>query len=297
MFVRIWMTRDPITVGPDASLLEAKDLMEQGVFRHLPVVESGRLVGLISEEDIRTRELQAAEAKVENFMKKDPVHVDPYLPLEEAVLLLRRHKSGGLPVVHKDKLVGILTESDVFDAFSQIMAAEVKAARVTFDGPEGDRMLRKAVVLCERFGLDVLSFVSHVRGADQGKRIFAVRARGGRVEEYVEALWKEGYRVLQAILPGHPSTGGAGNEASPIETSFVVRGPRTGEALSWLGRKIDDYGLELGSLTTRPDGQDPKMAHISMRVRGLHLDRLERELGKAGFEVLKAKVLAVAPSR
>jgi acetoin utilization protein AcuB len=292
MFVRIWMTRDPITIGPGALVSEALALMDKGAFRHLPVTEGGKVLGMLSEDEIRNRELSSSETKVEHYMNRDPIQVDPYLPLEEAVLLLRRNKSGGLPVLHKGKLVGILTESDVFDAFSQIMAAEVEAVRVTFDGPEGDRMLRKAVVLCERFDLDVYSFVSHVRGADQGRRMFAVRGQGGRVEEFVEALWKEGFRVLQALIPGPKARGAAGNESLPIESAFVIEGPRTGEALSWLSRKVDDYGLELITLTSRPHGEKSDRARVGLRVKGFHLDRFERELTQSGFEVIKVKVLA-----
>lgn len=294
MFVRIWMTRDPITIGPGATVSEALATMDRGAFRHLPVVDGGQVVGLITEDDLRSRDLVGGDVKVDSYMDRAPQIIDPYLPLEEAVLLLRRHKSGGLPVVHKGKLVGILTESDVFDAFSQIMAAETEAVRVTFDGPEGDRMLRKAVLLCERFDLEVYSFVSHVRGADDGKRIFAVRGRGGRVEEFVEALWKDGFRVLQALIPGPGSAQPGPEESRPIEASLVIEGPRSGEALSWLARKIDDYGLDLKSLATRPQEGDPARAHVAMRVRGRHLQRFERELTQGGFAVLEVKVLAVA---
>jgi predicted transcriptional regulator len=123
MFVRLWMSADPVTLAPGAPIMDAKDLMEGMGFRRIPVVDEGKLVGILTVGILNRIPARDIAMPVERFMQIDPITVDPYQPLDEAVLLMKTHKIGGLPVVSKGKLVGILTESNVFDAVRRIMEA------------------------------------------------------------------------------------------------------------------------------------------------------------------------------
>ena len=125
--VRDWMTPNPITVTPSTTVPEANTLMKQGRIRRLPVVENGKLVGIVTLGDIREAspsdatslsiyELNylVAQLTIEKIMTKDPVTIDPNASIKKAAKLLLEHKIGSLPVMDGGMLVGIITESDIF---------------------------------------------------------------------------------------------------------------------------------------------------------------------------------------
>jgi acetoin utilization protein AcuB len=128
LLVKDWMTPDPITISSDTTLPEAHRIMKENHIRRLPVVDDGRLVGIVTWGDIR--EASASDCTsldvfelvylldtlpVRHFMTRNPVTVTPITPIARAAQLMLEHKIGGLPVVdHRGKLVGIITESDIF---------------------------------------------------------------------------------------------------------------------------------------------------------------------------------------
>ncbi|MCS6774642.1 MAG: CBS domain-containing protein [Anaerolineae bacterium] len=125
--VRDWMTANPVTISPNTSLADAHRLMKQKRVRRLPVVENGRLVGIVALSDILEAEPSGAttlsiyeinyllaELKIEKIMKRNVITVTPDTPIREAAELMLTHKIGGLPVIQDGKLVGIITESDIF---------------------------------------------------------------------------------------------------------------------------------------------------------------------------------------
>lgn len=126
--VQDWMSRDPLTVRADTSAVEAYERMrERGVHR-LPVVDAaGHLVGIVTRSDIEGavsfRHTEAgwhegrfalAGTVVGEVMTRDPVTVTSDTPMRRAAALLLEHHLSGLPVVEGDRLVGIITESDLF---------------------------------------------------------------------------------------------------------------------------------------------------------------------------------------
>ncbi|MFT4624577.1 MAG: acetoin utilization protein AcuB [Myxococcota bacterium] len=114
--VRDWMTPSPSSVSPDLPLDEVVDRMYQGSFRHVPVVEGGRVVGLISYTDlIRVGfgdDLPSNEGCARDVMVGPVATTTPQTPLAEAASLMLAEKYGCLPVVQGDQLVGILTDTD-----------------------------------------------------------------------------------------------------------------------------------------------------------------------------------------
>ena len=122
-----WMTRSPVTITEDTSLTAASRLMQDNDIRRLPVVEHGKVVGIVTWGDIR--EASASDAtsltvfelgyllrklQVDRFMTRHPITVTPTTTISRAAQLMLEHKIGGLPVVENGRLVGILTESDIF---------------------------------------------------------------------------------------------------------------------------------------------------------------------------------------
>ncbi len=145
MFVRDWMTKDPLVVSPKTSVEEAIRLMRQNRLRHLPVVKKKkRLVGIVTQTDL----LQAspspatslsvweinfllAKMQVRDAMTKPVIVVEEECPLEEAALVMAEHKIGCLPVVRDDRLVGIITETDLFNIFVEQLGARSTGVRLT----------------------------------------------------------------------------------------------------------------------------------------------------------------------
>lgn len=128
------MTKDPATIGPKDSLVVARAMMRHRRIRGLPVVDGDHLVGIVTDRDVR--EAWASDATtltahelhylldtipVSDVMTAPVISVTPETPLEDAVVLLREKKIGGLPVLRDDHLVGILTETDVLEAFTRVL--------------------------------------------------------------------------------------------------------------------------------------------------------------------------------
>lgn len=121
-----WMTHRPVIVLPSTPLPDAYALMQERRVRRLPVMEAGKLVGIITLGDLRQANVtvgnpEAAKMRVELVMTENVVTVTPQTSLRDAAKLMIKHKVSGLPVMDGPELVGIITESDIFRA---VMAEE-----------------------------------------------------------------------------------------------------------------------------------------------------------------------------
>jgi len=136
MLVREKMRRSVITIGPDQSLLVARERMRKHSIRRMPVVRDGQLVGMVTDRDVRQAWASPATAlsthellylldkvTVAQIMTPKVVTVTPDTPLVEAARLLHAHKIGGLPVVEGKRVVGILTETDLLEVLIELLAS------------------------------------------------------------------------------------------------------------------------------------------------------------------------------
>lgn len=134
MLIHEIMTPNPATVSPGDTLRTAIEKMASVGCRRLPVMAEGRLVGIVADLDIREalnspiilRERWQDEelvdhATVESCMTPNPVTVTPQTPVVEAARLMRDRKFGGLPVMDGERLVGIVTETDMLNALIQLL--------------------------------------------------------------------------------------------------------------------------------------------------------------------------------
>lgn len=133
MTVKELMTPNPITTGPDTPVLEARQLMIQKRIRHLLVAEAGKLLGIVTDRDIRLNlpspatslsvwevNYLLARMTVESAMTTSVVVISPRHDAKEAASLMLDHKIGALPVVDGGRLVGIITETDLLRAFVKL---------------------------------------------------------------------------------------------------------------------------------------------------------------------------------
>ncbi|MDQ7842311.1 MAG: CBS domain-containing protein [Armatimonadota bacterium] len=146
MLVRDRMSAPAITVEPKTSIYDALALMKERRIRRLPIVKGRRLVGIVTWTDLMRASPSPAtsltvweipyllmKAPVAEVMTKTVITVDPSTTVEEAAVLMRRHKIGGMPVVEGGSVIGVITESDIFDAFIDLMGLRRGGARLTIE--------------------------------------------------------------------------------------------------------------------------------------------------------------------
>ena len=145
MLVKDQMTANPMTIAPDMPVAEALSFMRQNNVRRFPVLNKrGKLVGIVSEKDLLYASPSPATSlsvfevgyllsklKVEEIMTKDVTTVASNAPLEEAALIMADNGIGALPVVDGKTLVGIITETDIFKTFLDMMGARRPGVRLT----------------------------------------------------------------------------------------------------------------------------------------------------------------------
>jgi acetoin utilization protein AcuB len=149
MLVEYRMTPNPITVSPDLPIAEALAKMRQKKVHRFPVVDNkGKLVGIVSHSDLLYAAPSSAtslnvwevtyllnQIKVGELMTRQVITVDNDCPIEEAARLMRQHAIGGIPVLRSGDLIGIITESDIFDVFLELLMAQEAGVRLTVLAP------------------------------------------------------------------------------------------------------------------------------------------------------------------
>lgn len=149
MFVRDFMTPDPLTIEPNTTYPEALAIIREKKIRRLPVMKKGKLVGIVVEKDLLSSQPSPATTlsiremyslleglKVGQFMTSPVVTATPQCPMEAAARIMIVRKIGSLPVMDGDKLVGIITETDIFKAFVSVLGGFVEGVRLTIELPD-----------------------------------------------------------------------------------------------------------------------------------------------------------------
>jgi len=205
MLVRDWMTPNPTTVTPDTPVLDAIKLLKDQGYRRLPVVDGGKLIGIVTDKDLKDAmpskattlsvwELNYLLSKltVAEVMAKPVITVEADEPIEEAALLMEEYRIGGLPVLEKGELVGIITITDVLKAFIEVMGMREGGLRLTLDVVDEPGAL-------ERLGAAVKpsNIVSvATAGRRDGKRIIVMKITGEGIDTVVDRLQKAGEKVI-----------------------------------------------------------------------------------------------------
>ncbi len=153
MLVHNCMTANPIRVHPESDPLAALGLCKSARIRRLPVVNTeDQVVGIVTRNMLEQFLSKAPspggvnrQHSIEQFMVSPVLVVSPDYPLEEAARLMVVHKIGSLPVVDEGKLIGIITETDIFKQFVEILGGQTKAIRLTVDVPDTPGALAKVV--------------------------------------------------------------------------------------------------------------------------------------------------------
>ncbi len=193
MLVRDRMQPNPTTVRPESDPLAAQTLMRYGHFRHLPVVdEDGRLVGIITRSDLERFFSQVPspgvvkrQYRVDQTMTTPVITVSPDYPLEEAAKLMLEHKIGGLPVVQDERVVGIITESDIFAQLVEALGGDLHSLRITVRVPDRPGQLARVAAQIAALDCNICSVLSSPAGDHLD---LTMRLKGAERNQVIRAI-------------------------------------------------------------------------------------------------------------
>jgi len=201
MLVRERMSTNPITITAETTMTDALRTMREHQVRRLPVLdEQGRMVGIVSEKDLLYASPSSATSlsiyemhymltrlKATELMTSDVITVAPDVPLEEAARIMTDNKIGGLPVLENGKLVGIITETDIFKVFLQLLGAREKGLRLTLRIPERKGEIARITTEIARLGGNILALGTFL-GDDSTTAIVAVKLEDVPADEIEAAM-------------------------------------------------------------------------------------------------------------
>lgn len=209
MKIKHWMTKDPVTVTPDTLAVEAQKMMKDNKFRRLPVVEKGKLVGIVTFRNL----IEAAPSpattlsihelnylimriKVKDLMKKNVVTLSPEDTVIDAIALGTKKDIGGFPVVdEKGKVVGIVTESQIGRALMNLFGTNIEKEIISLENVDLSLgTIGNLTSLIEKLGVTILSIFSIPKRTTDLLRVF-IRIKSDKKDEVVEALKKAGYEI------------------------------------------------------------------------------------------------------
>jgi CBS domain-containing protein len=290
MLVRDWMTTVLVTIRPDTPVAEAQHLMRHRHIRHLPVVEDGRLRGIISDRDVRTAMpspatgLAAGEIRylldrllVERVMTRDVITIGAGAPIGDAVALALTHRIGALPVMEDDRLVGIITETDLLRAFAAV-SATVAPARAAAATPPPARPVTGHTILVPLDGSPGSESVLPAVGE-------LARARAARVRLLRVALPPRAVEADDRIVAY------ADQETSRVELEALAYLKRVGETLPG----TDVEGVVRFGEAVEEIVKEAQAAHVDLIAMATHrrrgLDRAFR--GSVAESVERAAAIPV----
>lgn len=206
MFVKNHMTPNPITVEPNTPIFEALNLMKKHRIKQLPVVEDGKLLGLVTERDLLTVSPSPATTlsiyeinyllsrmTVKEVMIKSPARISPDATIEEAAVIMREHRFGSLLVMEGENLVGIITESDLFEALIKIFGFRRPGVRLVLEAENKLGTLADLLGIVRDHQINVIGLAC----IELGEKVqIMLRLSTSQVSSLVEELKTKGYNVL-----------------------------------------------------------------------------------------------------
>ena len=202
MPVKDWMSKDMVTIDEATSIMKASKVMKQNKIQHLPVLGKGRLVGIVSDRDLKEATPSKAttldihemyylldKVAVKSLMPKHLYTIAPGDTVEKAAAVMLKHHISALPVVDaKSALAGIITKGDIFRAFVSISGIHQGALAMGLELPDQPGSIKTVTDVIRAHGGRIASILTGYEGAPEGARQVFIRAKGIKDEK---ALLKE----------------------------------------------------------------------------------------------------------
>ena len=201
MIIERRMTKNPVTITPEASVVEASELMKKEKVHRLPVLDRDKnLIGVISEKDILFATPSPASSlsihemayllsklTVRKLMTKNPVTINRTTTVEEAARLMVDQDLSCLPVVEDGKLVGIVSKSDLFKILLELFGARHFGIRLSFLVDDKPGTIAAVSRVISDAGYDIISFGTFM-GTDPSNAICTIKVQGCTREALLELL-------------------------------------------------------------------------------------------------------------
>jgi len=189
MLIKDWMAKDVLTVDENTSLMRATRLMKENNIRKLPVVSHGKLIGIISDRDVKdsspskTTSLDIhelyyllSEMKVRDVMTKNPITMVKTDSLEKAAMVMLENKISGIPVLDESgHLAGLLSESDVLRGFIHATGIKDGAIQYVFELPDAPGAVTEVVKTLREHEARIISILTSYEDAGSGCKLVAIR--------------------------------------------------------------------------------------------------------------------------
>jgi acetoin utilization protein AcuB len=203
LLVRDWMTRNLMTLSPGASVAEALTLCRERRIRHIPILEEGRLVGVVTDRDLRDasptlgdpdRVSTLQNIRVEDVMTREVITVEPQDSIENAAQEMYELKIESLLVVVEEELLGIVTSSDVMRALVMLVGLSEPGCRIEVRAPNRVGILAEAVGKIQGLQVDIVSVLSDP-DLRSGNRTMVFQLATADPSGVIQSLKTAGYEV------------------------------------------------------------------------------------------------------
>lgn len=200
MFVGDRMSRPVITLTQDTPIIDALAMFKKEHIRRAPVINKGKLVGIVTETDLLNASPSdvstlsiwemnylLSKVTVKRVMTKKVITVDADTPIEEAARIMADNKIGGMPVMSNKRVAGVITETDLFKVFLELMGARQKATRVTATVNDKRGVLSRVTKAIAGHGGNFISF-GIFSGPDANTKVVTFKVEGLKKEEIKKSL-------------------------------------------------------------------------------------------------------------
>lgn len=178
MLVKKWMSKEVVSVGPHDTVIKAQILLKENNIKRLPVMDKGKLVGIVTEHQLR-RMLLSETLKVKDLMTKDPVTVPEDFTLGEAAEILLKHNISGLPVVdNQNQVVGIIAKSDLFKLLVPLTGAGGKGIQFALNVPNRIGAIKEITDIIRTHGGRLMNVLTSYDEAPEGYLRIYIRMYG-----------------------------------------------------------------------------------------------------------------------
>jgi acetoin utilization protein AcuB len=218
MLVQTYMTRNPISIKPDDTFPQAMSVIRTNKIRHLPVVDNGRLVGILVEKDLLSNQPSQATTlsvyeiysllemlRVRQMMTRPVITVEGDCPVEDAARIMVDNQISCLPVMEGEKLVGIITETDIFRVLVNVLGGKESGLRLTLCLPDRVGELAAIVTRIAEAGGNIVALTT-TRSQDGVSGEVTIKEIGADSENLTNWLHSSGIEIsdLRGSEPYQP---------------------------------------------------------------------------------------------
>ncbi len=212
MLIEEIMIKDVLTLSPENTVKDALDAMRDKKIRHLPILSAdGTVVGIVTDRDLKEvvpssiseiKDNSPYDTLLSEVMTKNPIIGHPMDFVEEAAVLFYDNKIGSLPIVSNNKLVGIITETDLLYKYIELTGAHQPGSQIEVRVPNTPGILFEVSKVFHEQKLNVLSVLVYPDKENEANKILVIRINSMNPLKIIEGLKDSGFEVLWPNVPG-----------------------------------------------------------------------------------------------